>query len=112
MARSDAEVPAGLTPVSAMEVVGLLINIFTGGTVEGFVLTTWKEMWLDRYFECGNLKVLGQNFTFEDWAICLFFLAFLMSSYSSTSSLDSKGARGGFSIVSFCSGRAPTGKGN
>ena len=43
VARSDAEVPAGLTPVSAMEVASLLIDILTRGIGEGFVLITWKE---------------------------------------------------------------------
>ena len=43
MVRSDADVVAGLTPVSAVEVVGLLMDILTRGSVGGFVLTSWKE---------------------------------------------------------------------
>ena len=31
MARSDADVVAGLTPMKAVEVVGLLMDILTGG---------------------------------------------------------------------------------
>ena len=40
VARSVADVVAGLTPVSAVEVVALLMEILTTGSAEGFVPTT------------------------------------------------------------------------
>ena len=44
-----ASVVAGLTPVSAVEVIGLLMEILTGESAEGFVLTTYQGIGLDRY---------------------------------------------------------------
>ena len=49
MARSDADVVTGLTPVSAVEVAGLLMDILTGGSVGGFVLMTCRRALSDRY---------------------------------------------------------------
>ena len=53
------DVVAGMTPVSVVK-VGLFIDIFTGGSAGGFVLTTSKKTWLDRYLlGCWDVQVIG-----------------------------------------------------
>ena len=55
------DVVDGLIPVNVVE-VGLLMDILTGGSAGGFVLTTCQETWLDRYLlGCWDIKVIGQN---------------------------------------------------
>ena len=49
MASSDANVVASLNLVSAVEVVGLLMDILTRGSAGGFVLMTCRRALLDRY---------------------------------------------------------------